>query len=86
MKVSSAEFQQNFDLYQDAAQADPVEITKDGQVRAVLMSATHFELVTKGRLARAVEDLDEETVAAIATSSVSPEFDSLDGLLEGWEP
>jgi prevent-host-death family protein len=41
MKVTSTEFQQNVGRYQDAAQRAPVEITKSGRVRTVLMSASY---------------------------------------------
>jgi hypothetical protein len=34
------------------------------------MSATMFEVLTKGRIARPVEDLDDETLRAIASASV----------------
>jgi PHD/YefM family antitoxin component YafN of YafNO toxin-antitoxin module len=86
MKVTSTVFQQNIGRYQDAAQHGPVAITKNGRTHTVLISAKFFELVTKGRVARAVEDLDEETVNAIANSSVSPEFAHLDDILKDWTP
>ena len=86
MKVTSTEFQQNVGRYQDAAQLGPVAITKNGRVHTVLMSATFFQLVTKGRVARAVEDLDDDTLRAIAGSVVASEFDHLDGLVKDWTP
>ena len=86
MKVTSTQFQQNVGRYQDAAQLGPVAITKNGRVHTVLMSATLFELVTKGRVARAVEDLDDDTLRAIADSAVASEFDHLDGLVKDWTP
>ena len=86
MKVTSTQFQQNVGRYQDAAQLGPVAITKNGRVHTVLMSAMFFELVTKGRVARAVEDLDDDTLRAIAASAVAPEFDHLDGLVKDWTP
>jgi hypothetical protein len=86
MKVTSTEFQQNVGRYQNAAQAGPVEITENGRVHSVLMSATFFELVMKGRVSRSVEDLEEETLEAIAKSNVPPEFASLDELITDWNP
>ena len=62
MKVTSTEFQQNVGRYQDAAQRAPVAITKNGRVHTVLMSAAFFDMVTKGRIARRIEDLDDETL------------------------
>ena len=86
MKVTSTQFQQNVGRYQDAAQLGPVAITKNGRVHTVLLSATLFELVTKGRLARAVEDLDDDTLRAIADSAVSSEFAHLDSIVKDWNP
>lgn len=86
MKVTSTEFQQNVGRYQDAAQLNPVAITKNGRVHTVLVSSTFFELLTKGRLSRKVEDLDDDTLAAIAKSAVSPEFAHLDDLVKDWTP
>jgi prevent-host-death family protein len=86
MKVTSTEFQQNVGRYQDAAQQEPVAITKNGRTHAVLMSATLFELVTRGRIARRVEDLDDETLKAIARSAVPPEHTAPDSLIKDWTP
>lgn len=86
MKVTSTEFQQNVGRYQDAAQQAPVAITKNGRTHTVLMSAAFFEMVTKGRVARQVEDLDDDTVKAIARSSVSSDYAHLDNLIKDWAP
>jgi len=74
MKVTSTEFQQNVGRYQDAAQQAPVAITKNGRTHTVLVSAALVRMLLKGRVARRVEDLDDETVKAIARSSVSSEY------------
>ncbi len=86
MKVTSTEFQQNIGRYQDAAQQAPVVITKNARPHTVLMSAAFFDLVMKGRVARAVEDLDDDTLRAIAKSAVAPEHDALNDLLQDWTP
>ncbi|MDR3462526.1 MAG: type II toxin-antitoxin system Phd/YefM family antitoxin [Beijerinckiaceae bacterium] len=86
MKVTSTEFQQNVGRYQDAAQQAPVAITKNGRTHTVLMSAAFFEMVTKGRVARMVEDLDDETVKAIARSQVPDEFARLDEIVKDETP
>jgi len=86
MKVTSTEFQQNVGRYQDAALQAPVAITKNGRLHTVLVSAAFFEMVMKGRVARPVEDLDDDTLKAIASSSVAPEHAALDKLLEDWKP
>ena len=80
------EFQQNVGRYQDAAQHAPVAITKNGRTHTVLMSAAFFEMVMKGRVARPVEDLDDDTLRAIAASTVSDEFAHLDELVKDWKP
>jgi len=86
MQVTSTEFQQNVGRYQDAALQAPVAITKNGRPHTVLISAALFEIVTKGRIARPVEDLDEDTLRAIASSSVGNEHEALDKLVADWTP
>jgi prevent-host-death family protein len=86
MKVSSTEFQQNVGRYQDAALSAPVVITKHDRPHTVLMSAAMFEVLTKGRVARLVEDLDEDTLRAIANASVPAAYAGLDRLIEDWKP
>jgi prevent-host-death family protein len=78
MKVTSTEFQQNVGRYQDAALRAPVTITKNGRDHTVLVSAHLFEAAMKGRIARKVEDLDDETIAAIAGAEVPAEYADLD--------
>jgi PHD/YefM family antitoxin component YafN of YafNO toxin-antitoxin module len=82
MKVTSTEFQQNVGRYQDAALQAPVAITKNGRTHTVLMSASFFEMVMKGRVARKVEDIDDDTLKAIANSAVGDEFAHLDALVK----
>jgi prevent-host-death family protein len=86
MKVTSTEFQQNVGRYQDAALQAPVAITKNGRPHTVLMSAAFFEMVMKGRVARPIEDLDDDTLKAIASSAVSPEHAALDEIVKDWTP
>jgi hypothetical protein len=86
MKVSSTEFQQNVGRYQDAALQAPIAITKNGRAHTVLMSASFFELVMKGRVSRSVGELDYDTLKAIAGSAVSSEFAALDSIVDDWTP
>jgi prevent-host-death family protein len=83
MKISSTEFQQNVGRYQDAALKEPVTITKNGRDHTVLVSADFFNAVLKGRVARRVEDLDEETIKAIANAEVPARYKHLDELNNG---
>jgi prevent-host-death family protein len=84
MKITSTEFQQNVGRYQDVAQRTPIAITRNGRAHTVLMSAAFFEMVMKGRVARLVEDLDDDTLKAIANSTVSPEHAELDEIIKDW--
>lgn len=86
MRVTSTEFQQNVGRYQDAAMQAPVVITKHNRPHTVLMSAALFEVFTKGRIARPVEELDEDTLKAIAGASVPETYDHLDQLVKDWTP
>jgi prevent-host-death family protein len=86
MKVTSTDFQQNVGRYQDAALQAPVAITKNGRPHTVLMSAAMFEVLVRGRVARPVEDLDDDTLKAIADSAVAPEFAALDKIIKDWSP
>jgi hypothetical protein len=85
-KVTSTEFQQNVGRYQDAAQLAPVAITKNGHTHSVLISAAFFEMVMKGRVARPVEDLDDDTLKAISKSEVSGEYEALNDIVKDWTP
>jgi prevent-host-death family protein len=80
MKVTSKEFQQNAGRYQEAAEQSPVAITKNGRIHTVLMSAAHFELITNGRIARRIEDADDETIRAIGRSEMSSDHAALNSL------
>jgi len=86
MRVTSTEFQQNVGRYQDAAMQEPVIITKHNRPHTVLMSAALFKVFAKGRIARPVEDLDDDTLKAIAGASVSENYAHLDELLKDWTP
>ena len=86
MRVTSTEFQQNVGRFQDAAQRAPVAITKNGRTHTVLLSAAMFEVLVKGRVARPVEELDDDTLSAIAKSAVPSEYEELDAIVKDWTP
>jgi len=86
LKVSSTEFQQNVGRYQDIAQRAPIAITKNGRAHTVMLSAALFEVIIKGRVARKIEEADDETLDEISRAKVSPEHDGLDNLLKDWTP
>ena len=86
MQVTATEFQQNIGRYQDAARGEPVIVTKHNRPYTVLMSAALFEVLTRGRIARPIEDLDPDTLAAIGRATVPTEHAHLDQLLNDWKP
>lgn len=85
MKITSTEFQQNVGRYQDAALTEPVIITKNGRDKNVLISAAAFETLVRGGVARRIEDLDDETLKAIAAAEVLAQFAYLDKIDLGYE-
>jgi len=50
------------------------------------MSAALFEIFAKGRVARPIEELDEDTLKAIAAASIPGEHAALDELIKDWSP
>ena len=78
MRVTSTEFKNRVGQYQDAAMNQPVEITKNGRTHTVLISADCYELLTRGRIVRRIEDLDEDTIRAIENAEVPARFGYLD--------
>ena len=86
MRITSTEFQQDVGRYQDAAMRVPAVITKHNRPHTILMSAAMFEVLTKGRVARLVEDLDDDTLKAIAGAAVPETHAALDELLKDWTP
>jgi prevent-host-death family protein len=79
---ASTEFQQNVGRYQDAAMRGSVVITKHDRPHTVLMSAALYEVVMKGRVARRVEGLDDDTLNALANASVPATHAALDKIIE----
>ena len=61
-------------------------ITKNGRPHTVSMSAALFDMVIKGRVARTVEDFDDDTLRAIANSAVRAAFAALDEVAKDWTP
>ena len=80
MKVTSTNFQQNVGRYQDAAMSEPVIITKNGRTKNVLISAAAFAVLVRGRVAQRMEDLDDESLKALAADEVPQHFAYLDNL------
>ncbi|MEJ7926006.1 type II toxin-antitoxin system prevent-host-death family antitoxin [Sphingobium sp. AN641] len=81
MKITSTEFKNGIGRFQDIAMRQPVEITKNGRTHTVLISADYYELLTHGRIVRRIEDMDAETLSAIAAAEVPAAYAHLDALL-----
>jgi prevent-host-death family protein len=79
IKISSAEFQRNFGVYQDKALAGPVAITRNGRERLVVVSADEYRrLKRRAREVLPVEALSDADLDAIARTEMSPRHEYLD--------
>ena len=78
MKVTSTEFKKGAGRFQDAAMRQPVEISMNGRTHTVLISADYYELLTHRRIVRRIEDIETETLHAIAAAEVPAEYQYLD--------
>lgn len=87
MRVTTAEFIEDYGTLADRALTEPVTITKNGRDRLVLLSAEEYErLRRRDRRAVLPEELTEEEVAAIATAEVNPRHAHLNEEAHGWQP
>lgn len=74
----AAEVQRNFSLWQDRALRKPVEITRNGRARLVMMSVEEYQrLKRRDRQVLRLDDLTDEDLAAIAKAKVPDEFTHL---------
>lgn len=77
MRVSSAEFMKNYGALADRALVEPVTITRNGRDRLVVVSAEEYaRLKRRDRQAFLTEELDAETIAAIARSEPAPQSEA----------
>lgn len=88
--VPATDFVRNFGRYRDASQRQAVRVKAHDRVAGYFVSAHDFdeyqELKARaGRWSLAVEDLDDETIAAIAASQMDPRHDHLNALLDDEE-
>jgi PHD/YefM family antitoxin component YafN of YafNO toxin-antitoxin module len=84
MKVSTAEFIENYAALADKALTEPVVITKNGRDRLVMLSADEYaRLKRRDRRVVRLEDFTDEEMALIAQAEVPAEYAYLDAELEG---
>jgi len=87
MKISAAEFQNNFGRYTDAAKQAPVVVTRYGRDELVVLSAAEYQRLRASF--RRVVVLNETTpdeaaqlLQALANAPASPEAQALDHLID----
>lgn len=87
MKISTAEFIQNYGAMADRASTEPITITEAGRDRLVVISAEEYSrLKRRDRRVVRLEDFTDEELALIARSEVPPGHENLDEELENWRP
>ena len=87
MRISSAEFFENYVTLTDKALSEPVTITRDGRDRLVLLSVEEYDrLKRRDRRVRRIEDFTAEEMEAIAKAEVPAEYAYLDEELKDWKP
>jgi len=87
MRISSADFLENFETLLDKAFSEPITITRDGRDRLVVLSVDEYErLKRRDRRVIRIEDLTPEQVEAMMKAEVPPEYAYLDDELKDWKP
>jgi PHD/YefM family antitoxin component YafN of YafNO toxin-antitoxin module len=80
--VPSGELQKQFGRYSDEAMIRPVGVSRNGRVRFVMVPVDEYErLRRRERVAGRVEDLDDETLAAIRAVEPAPECEDAEARL-----
>lgn len=81
--VPASEFVRNFGHYRVRAQRQPVAVTSHGSVAGYFIAPDDYEEYERMKAAResfATEQLDEETVQAVANSRMHPRHRKLNTL------
>lgn len=85
-QVAATEFTRNFGRYRELAQREAVAVTSHDRVTGYFVSAHEYEALLQckvnDRVAIAVWDLDDETLAAIAEAKMDPRHDHLNALMD----
>jgi PHD/YefM family antitoxin component YafN of YafNO toxin-antitoxin module len=84
--VSASEFSKNFGRYRELAQREPVAVTNHDRVTGYFVCGPDYEayLRMKAQIANSstVAELSEETIQAIAVSTMDAKHDHLNDLLD----
>ena len=87
MRVTTAEFIENYGTLADQALSEPLTITKDGWDRLVLVSAAEYDrLRSRDRRAIWAGELTEGDMALVAAAEMPAGHDHLDADLADWQP
>lgn len=83
-KVTAATVSKNFGAYQDAAIREPVIITRNGRPKTVLMAyEDYLRLMKRDRHVELTSELDDDDLAAIEASEMTPGSEDFDAELTG---
>ena len=84
--VPATEFAKNFGRYRDVAQQEHVGVSSHDRVVGYFISSEEFEIFMRLKSlmpkAYAIEELSEETIRAIAASTMDARHNHLNDLLE----
>lgn len=87
MKVSKAEFLQNYVDLANKAQNEPLVLTENGRDTLVVLSADEYaRLKRRDRRVVRLEEFTEEEIALIARTEPADEDIHLDAELKDWRP
>ena len=87
VRVSSAEFGDQVERYQDLALSEAVMVTRNGRDRTVMISAEEYHrLKRRDRTVFATADLPADVVEAVRNAKMDPRHNHLDDLLVDWTP
>jgi PHD/YefM family antitoxin component YafN of YafNO toxin-antitoxin module len=87
IRVSSTEFGKEVDRYQDLALRQPVMVTRNGDDRTVMISASEYQrLKRRDRQVFATGELPADIIEAISHAEMDPRHQHLDELIKDWTP
>lgn len=83
-QTTASEFKQNLQEYQRQAEREPIEITRDGQPKLVLMSANHYDWLRAAaqRAHQTKDDVSPAILDAIESAEMDERHRHLDDLLK----